>query len=165
MQTKFGFWKGIRCRQNRTGAKTSNQNSYMGGKSYHMKKDLDYLISPLYIIGEFEVTWSNYVSSSQRINSRCSVKINCRSSTTSTCLTWCNIYKLTPVFCKYDLRKYYFTNRVVPIWNSLLNTVVSADLTNLFKFRSDKFWKSYDLVYDYKAQPFSTGSQKLFFLA
>jgi len=56
------------------------------------------------------------------------------------------IYKLALVFCKYDLWKYYFTNRVVHIWNSLPNSV--------------DFWQSYDFVYDYKAQSFSTGSQK-----
>ena len=31
-----------------------------------------------------------------------------------------NYYKLVPQHCRYDLRKYYFTNRVVPVWNSLL---------------------------------------------
>ena len=65
---------------------------------------------------------------------------------------------LAPVFCRYDLSKYYFANRVVPIWNSLPNSVVSADSTNLFKFRLDKLWKSYDFLYDYNAQPYSTGS-------
>jgi len=48
-----------------------------------------------------------------------------------------------------DCLKYYFTNRVVPIWNSLPNSVVCADSTNLFKSRLDKFWKSYDFVCDY----------------
>ena len=35
-----------------------------------------------------------------------------------------------------------------------------SDSTNLFKSRLDKFWKSYDFVYDSKAKPFSNGSQK-----
>jgi len=30
-----------------------------------------------------------------------------------------NYYKLVPQHCTYDLRKYYFTNRVVPVWNTL----------------------------------------------
>ena len=42
--------------------------------------------------------------------------------------------------CKYDLRKHYFTNRVVPVWNSLPNNVVMADNINIFKNRLDKFW-------------------------
>jgi len=33
----------------------------------------------------------------------------------------------------------------------VLNNVVSADSANLFKSRLDKFWKSYDFLYDYKA--------------
>ena len=38
-----------------------------------------------------------------------------------------NKYKLIQHHCHYDLRKFNFTNRVVPIWNSLSNHVVSAD--------------------------------------
>ena len=34
---------------------------------------------------------------------------------------------------QYVIRKHYFTNRVVSIWNSLLNDVVMADNINLFK--------------------------------
>ena len=34
---------------------------------------------------------------------------------------------------RYVLRKYCFTNRVVNVWNSLPNWVVSADTTNNFK--------------------------------
>ena len=34
---------------------------------------------------------------------------------------------------KYDLRKYSFTSRIVNIWNSLPNWVVSANTTNTFK--------------------------------
>ena len=36
---------------------------------------------------------------------------------------------------KYDLRKYYFTNRVVNIWNSLPSYVISAETVNCFKSR------------------------------
>jgi len=35
-----------------------------------------------------------------------------------------NNFKLVPQHCRYDLRKYYFTNRVVPIWNEVHNSVV-----------------------------------------
>jgi len=48
--------------------------------------------------------------------------------------------KLVPQHCKYDLRKHYFTNRVVSIWNSLPNDVAMADNINLFKNHLDKFW-------------------------
>jgi len=59
-----------------------------------------------------------------------------------------NYYKLVPQHCKYDLRKHYFTNRVVPVWNSLPNNVVMAENINIFKNHPDKFWSSYDFVYD-----------------
>ena len=42
---------------------------------------------------------------------------------------------------KYDLCKYYFTSRVVNVWNSLPSFVVSAVTVNCFKSRLDKFWK------------------------
>ena len=32
--------------------------------------------------------------------------------------------------CHYDLRKFYFTNRVIPVLNSLSNRVVSAETAN-----------------------------------
>ena len=41
---------------------------------------------------------------------------------------------------KYDLRKFFFTNRVVSIWYSLPEYVVHADTVNCFKSRLDKFW-------------------------
>jgi len=44
-------------------------------------------------------------------------------------------YKLVQHPCHYDLRKFNFTNRVVPIWNSLSNHVVSADFLTLSRSR------------------------------
>jgi len=41
---------------------------------------------------------------------------------------------------KYDLRKYFFTNRVVNIWNSVPNDVVLCDSVDKFKSYLDKFW-------------------------
>jgi len=49
-------------------------------------------------------------------------------------------FKLVQHHCHYDLRKYNFTNRVILIWNSLPNFVVSAGTINTFKNRLDKFW-------------------------
>jgi len=53
---------------------------------------------------------------------------------------------------KYDLRKFGFTNRVVNTWNSLPNWVVSANTTNTFKTRSDKFWHNQDIIYNFRAK-------------
>jgi len=42
-------------------------------------------------------------------------------------------YKLIQHHCCYELRKFNFTNRVIPIWNSLSNHVVSADTVTVLK--------------------------------
>src|SRR5882757_7759717 len=38
-----------------------------------------------------------------------------------------------------DIRKYFFSQRVVNMWNSLPQTAIDADSVNLFKNRLDKF--------------------------
>ena len=56
--------------------------------------------------------------------------------------------KLVNKRCHYDLRKLIFAPRIVNIWNNLSETVISADTTDTFKRRLDKFWKHQE--YDYK---------------
>ena len=47
--------------------------------------------------------------------------------------------------------KYYFTNRVAPLWNSLPAHVKNAPTTNHFKTYIDK-WKGYtNIIYSYDA--------------
>jgi len=57
----------------------------------------------------------------------------------------------------YDLRKYYFTNRALNVWNSLPNHVVLSDTVNTFKSRLDKSWQHQHLIYDFKAKIHGTG--------
>jgi len=57
------------------------------------------------------------------------------------------------------LRKYCLTNRVVKIWNSLPNWVVTAESINTFKTRLDTLWHNQDIMYDFRAQLEGTGSQ------
>ena len=59
---------------------------------------------------------------------------------------------------KYDLRKYSFTSRIVNLWNSLPESVISADSTNIFKNRLDKFWLKQEVFYDYKSDFVMSGS-------
>ena len=57
---------------------------------------------------------------------------------------------------EYDLRKYYFTSRIVNVWNSLSSFFVSADSVNCFKNRLDKFWSNLN-IHDYQADIHGTG--------
>ena len=60
---------------------------------------------------------------------------------------------------KYELRRHYFSHRIVSVWNSLPDSVVSAESVNSFKSRIDKFWSTYDFVNDYRAGPLVAESQ------
>jgi len=62
-----------------------------------------------------------------------------------------NKYKLIQHCCHYDLRNCNFTNRVIPIWNSLRNQVGSAETVNIIQFRFDSVWLDQDVLYDYNA--------------
>ena len=52
--------------------------------------------------------------------------------------------------CRLDLRKAAFSNRIVNDWNSLPESVVSAETVNQFKARIDKHWSDnkYDNPFD-----------------
>jgi len=59
-------------------------------------------------------------------------------------------YKLTQHHFYYHIRKYTYTNHVIPIWNSLSDYVVTAEMVNTFKRHLDKFWSDQDDLYNYK---------------
>lgn len=61
--------------------------------------------------------------------------------------------------CDRRMRKFYFPNRVVDIWNSLPDTVVSAETVNSFKCRLDKVLGGQDMVYDREADIGGIGSK------
>jgi len=50
-----------------------------------------------------------------KLDSNFSLQLYLRSDTVQASVTRGNNFKLVPQHCKYDLRKYYFTNRVVPM--------------------------------------------------
>ena len=62
-----------------------------------------------------------------------------------------NLHKLVVERCHYDVRKYSFCIRVVNIWNSLPNDVITATSVNSFKNRLDLFWADQQVLYNYKA--------------
>ena len=52
----------------------------------------------------------------------------------------CHSFKLQKQHSKYKLRHDFFSLRVVDLWNSLPESVVSSPSINSFKNRLDKFW-------------------------
>ena len=84
--------------------------------------------------------------------------MHCTLQAEDTYVTTGNDLRLQKSRVKYDLRKFGFSNRVVNTWNSLPNLVVSANNTDTFKARLDRFWCKQDIVYDFRAQLQGTGS-------
>ena len=72
-----------------------------------------------------------------------------------------NSLKLSTVRTKYDKRKYFFTIRVVSVWNSLPDSVITAQSINAFKREIDKHWQHEDLLYNYRAKLSGTGVRGL----
>ncbi len=62
------------------------------------------------------------------------------------------------------VRNNFVTNRIVPIWNSLPEDIVSAPNRNTFKNRLDTFWDSQPMKYKYR-EPYLTGTGLKIYLA
>jgi len=58
----------------------------------------------------------------------------------------------------YDIRKFSFSNRIIPSWNSLPDNIVSSPTLNTFKARLD-IWENQDVRYNWKADILFTGSR------
>jgi len=43
-----------------------------------------------------------------------------------------NQFKMHFTHIHYNIRKHFFSNRIIAVWNSLPNDVVSVDSTNIF---------------------------------
>jgi hypothetical protein len=58
-----------------------------------------------------------------------------------------------------SLRRFnFFTNRIINIWNSLPENVISAKNTKIFEHRLDNYWKDQDLLYNYESN-LTTGEE------
>jgi len=66
--------------------------------------------------------------------------------------------KLVNSRCHY-FKKYSVAVRVVNIWNSLPDSVISGNNVNTFKNRLDKFWANQELIFDYKSSLTGTGNR------
>ncbi|XP_070550687.1 uncharacterized protein [Ptychodera flava] len=71
--------------------------------------------------------------------------------------------KLQKHFCRLDIRKFSFTNRIVAIWNSLPDYVVIAPSVNSFEQRLDKFWTTQGIKYNYKEKLHTVGAPGLMY--
>jgi len=79
-----------------------------------------------------------------------------------TSITRGNKYKVINHRFHYDLRKHYFSARIVNIWNSLPNHVVDVTTVNLFKARLDRFRVNQDVVYDFTADLTGIGDRSVY---
>ena len=70
-----------------------------------------------------------------------------------------NCMKLAVNRTKYDLRKHFFTNRIVNIWNSLPDKIVKSTSVNQFKGALDRFWCNQEVLYYYKADLTGIGNR------
>ena len=70
-----------------------------------------------------------------------------------------NKFKLFQEQLHYDMRKYFFGNRIIHVWNSLPDEVVSAEKLDTFKNLLDKFWSGQEVVYNWKAELTGTGNR------
>ncbi|KAK3090279.1 hypothetical protein FSP39_010600 [Pinctada imbricata] len=61
-------------------------------------------------------------------------------------------FKLKKKRSRLDVRKHFFTNRVIDIWNSLPESVVLAKTLYSFENRLDKFWANQPMKYDFEAE-------------
>ena len=69
-------------------------------------------------------------------------------------VTVCN--KLSPI--QFHTPKFSFTNRIISAWNSLPDSVVSANTVKPFKNRLDRFCKNQEIQFNWKAD-IDTGSR------
>jgi len=52
-----------------------------------------------------------------------------------------------------------FCTQIIDAWNSLPESVISADTTDSFKNKLDKFWSNQDIIFDYKTELTGRGSR------
>jgi len=72
-----------------------------------------------------------------------------------------NKFKLVKNFCRYDTRKYVFTQRIINIWNSLSVHVVSSSSVNSLKNNLDRFWSNQEVYYNFRCDITGTRNRSL----
>ena len=59
----------------------------------------------------------------------------------------------------YDMHKFNFSNRIIPIWNSLPYYAVASPTINKFKAHLDKFCENQDVRYNWTVDISFTGNR------
>jgi hypothetical protein len=62
-----------------------------------------------------------------------------------------NTLKLATVRPHLDIRKYFFSVRIVSVWNSLPDSVITSTSIDSFKNALDKYWKNEEILFNYRA--------------
>ncbi len=75
-----------------------------------------------------------------------------------------NDKKLFQRWYNKDVRKHFFTKRIVTMWNSLPNDIVNASSINSFKNSLDAFWDKQPIKYNYE-EPYLYGTGLKLYLA
>ena len=73
-----------------------------------------------------------------------------------------NDMKLAKSHVRHDIRKHFFTHRIVNLWNSLPTHVVHASSVNDFKNKLFAHWSNQEMVYNYRVEISGTGSRSIF---
>jgi len=57
------------------------------------------------------------------------------------------------------MRKFNFTKRVISVWNTLPDTVVSTNTIDTFKARLDRFWSDQQVKYNMEIRYYNRKSK------
>jgi hypothetical protein len=72
-----------------------------------------------------------------------------------------NKFKLYPNNVSNNVRKHFFNNRIINVWNSLPDNIVTVKNVNAFKNLLDKFWNFQEFKYNWRADITGIGSRSL----
>ncbi|KAK3097078.1 hypothetical protein FSP39_006174 [Pinctada imbricata] len=60
--------------------------------------------------------------------------------------------KISKKRCNLDVRKYFFINRVVNVWNQLPESIINAKNVKTFESRLNRHWGNHPMIYNYEAE-------------
>ena len=79
----------------------------------------------------------------------------------NTSVTRGNKFKLQIQSFNHNFRTFFFSARIVNIWNSLPNYVVDVQSIDVFKVHLDQFWAQQEVMFDWTADLTGTRDRSL----